>query len=421
MAAALGCLLVLLLVAAGLGLSHLQERRDAANQDWRMGVEQIASGKYREAEFTLTRGLERIKGLPGNGALKRALADRIRRARRSRKVSELRVLAQTLRLEALCDSPRSRRAVVLATGSQAVWSQRHVLASSSEPLDVSTEQGVRDDLLDLVLLWSELRVRQAAVLGVAGRPERAEAVRQAHWAAQRCLVEAEEILGPRLVLARAQEEHARQAGLRDEARRAHGRVASLRPLTLAEQCAWARALLGSGDLAGASREFAQLCRQHPHAFWPNVYLGICLHRQGHQEEAVKAFSTCITQSSSGRQARAVAELYLFRALAQAALGKEQEALQDLGQAERLRPDLAATFLHRGILHARANRPVEALRDLAQALRFGADPASVHCWTARAQLAQGQPKRARASLREALRHDPGRREAVDLLQSVASRQ
>jgi serine/threonine protein kinase len=394
-AVALAAGLVALVTGVGLAWSHVRQTTDGAEVALRAGEEQLRGGKFRDALATFQAGLDQVEELPGNAPLKRALAQRICLARRAGAAWELGELAGHLRFAVLLDPPASRRSRVLAAGCHNVWGRRALLLDrESAPLELAAEQAIRDDLIDLAALWSDLQLAQAA----PGATARARAV------VVRLLDEAERLLGPSAVLAGARRAHggaARPAGPSPPASRSPG-----------ELWGWGRTLLGSGDLDGAARALQAAADAQPEGFWPHLYLGLCRLRQGRNQEAAHAFSVSI-----GRQPHR-GECYFYRARANAGLGREAGALRDLELALRFRPDLGPAWLERGLARARGGRHAEALADFREALRWGADQTA--CWLglAKAQAALGQPGPARSSLRQALKHSPGHAEALDLLGRLA---
>jgi tetratricopeptide (TPR) repeat protein len=93
------------------------------------------------------------------------------------------------------------------------------------------------------------------------------------------------------------------------------------------------------------------------------------------------------------------------------------AVRDYDRALQLDPALAMAAVNRGMLHARAGRYASALNDLQRALDSGAAPALVDYDRALVRLAQGERNAALAALKKALGHDPGHRQARDLLERL----
>jgi tetratricopeptide (TPR) repeat protein len=225
-------------------------------------------------------------------------------------------------------------------------------------------------LLDIVLLWTDVRLRLAA-------PAQQDDVRRDSLVV---LGEAEELLGPSHVLYRQIELLATSLGRKEEAATAATRAAAHPPRTAWEHYVVGRQWLlsASGPSAGpdsaatlarAAAALEESLRLQPHGLWPNYCFGQCAYRTGRHEEAIRAFSTCIGAAPEA------AAWYACRALAHAALGHADPALRDHAHARRLQPaaagPLAAVHYNLAVAHAKAN-PRAAREHLDLALRD--DPA-----------------------------------------------
>src|SRR5262249_43501242 len=159
--------------------------------------------EYAEAVRTLSRGMERLEGLPGSRDLAAALNERLQLARRAQAAQDLHRLVDRLRfLEGIGPlSSQGRRSPEAGCG--AAWGGRGLLVDRSRgELDPEIEQRIQTDLLDLALLWVDLRTRLAT-------PAELSAVRQQ---ALRVLAEAEEIGGSSIVLWRVRQMHTAALG-----------------------------------------------------------------------------------------------------------------------------------------------------------------------------------------------------------------
>jgi tetratricopeptide (TPR) repeat protein len=282
----------------------------------------------------------------------------------------------------------------LAACCRAFWEGRgRIVERLGSDEGCALEPAVRDDLLDLAILWAELKVRLAPAAG------REEARRQALTV----LDEAEALFGPSPVL--------------DEERNLHGapgRSLGTAPATAWEHYALGRSLLRSGDLDRAAEQLGRAVRLQPQGLWPNFYQGLCAYRRGQYADALPAFSVCI-----GAAPEAAACFY-NRALTFEALGRTEEALHDYDQALRLDPTLAAAVLNRGMLHYGAKRYAAALADLERARDLGADPAAVAFDLALVHLARGERAAALDNLCRALSHNLQQPDARQLYDSLLGR-
>jgi tetratricopeptide (TPR) repeat protein len=99
-----------------------------------------------------------------------------------------------------------------------------------------------------------------------------------------------------------------------------------------------RALLRAGDVDRAAAEVQQAVRLEPQGLWPNFYQGECAYRRGKPADAVAAFSVCIGAAPNA------AGCYYNRALAYAALGRNDLALRDYDHARGLDKSLQSAAL-----------------------------------------------------------------------------
>ncbi len=218
----------------------------------------------------------------------------------------------------------------LAEAAQRAWEDRTLLTDrSGPPLDLDLEDRIHGDLLDLAVLWADLRMRR-----LAGGPAEAEAERLATLVV---LKEAEALCGASPVLTRACQELAREE--------VGGAPSS--PRTAWEHCAVGRTLLGGGRLEEAAAAFTAALTLQPGDFWSNFYQGVCWYRLGRNDEALRSFAICVALAPTS------AECFHNRALAYAALGRRDRALQDYDRALKLNPNLSETSLNRGLLHYQA--------------------------------------------------------------------
>jgi tetratricopeptide (TPR) repeat protein len=268
---------------------------------------------------------------------------------------------------------------------------------SESELTAEEENRIQADLLDLAILWADLRVRSAA----------GEGATQAHREALGVLAEAEARLGPSPALDRERQTHAEALGLHDLAKTAARAAAERAPRTPGEHYALGRSLLRSGHYERAAEVLDQAVNLEPQSLWPNYCYGICAYRLRRFADAVTAFTACVALAPRS------APCYYNRALAEEALGRAERALQDYDRALRYEPGLAAAMLNRGILHFREHRYDLAVADLQRALDGGADPATVHYNLSLVYLARHDRKASLACLHHALQHNPSHRDALQL--------
>jgi tetratricopeptide (TPR) repeat protein len=311
---------------------------------------------------------------------------------------------QTDGIRWLCETDRAASSAdteLLESSCRALWEKRHSLLARLGSGSPARGEAVRVDLLDLAILWPDLRVRCSAPAEVEG------ACREA----LRTLDEAEALLGPSVVLCRQREQLARALGWDDLTEAAARQALELAPRTAWEHYALGRSLLQSGELDRAATEFRAAVRLQPRGLWPHFYQGVCAYRRARYEDAVLAFTACAALAPTAQRAG-----FLYnRAKSYAAWDRADRALADYSQVLELDPGLAPAALNRGILHYRAGRYPEALSDLERAKDLKASPAAaVHYNLALVHLARGDRASARASLASALGADPRHQEARALL-------
>jgi serine/threonine protein kinase/lipoprotein NlpI len=404
-----GMLLVVimsLLVVGGNVVAHMERRRQTAARDLVEGRAALGSQHYQQAERSLARGVATIEGLPGAGKLLAQLDEQLRLAHRGAKAGQLHAVADRVRFlfgtEAVpAASPAIR---TIAGRCRTLWEARdRLLPARGTALSGELERQLRIDLLDLVVLWTDLHVM------VADTAEKNRARREALLA----LEQAEALLPPSALLFHARGEHARILGRTALASAAARRAGKLVPRTPWEHQALGLALLRSGAFAAASDEFRRVLDANPRDFWANYFDGVCSFRIDRYADAEGAFRVCVALAPTA------AECFFNRARARQALGQDQPSRRDYDRALELDPALAGAALNRGILHYDSGRFPHAEADLKRALQLGADAAMVYYNLALNDLARDEPEAARADINRALRQNPEHPGARELQQRHCS--
>jgi serine/threonine protein kinase len=345
LALTLGGLLVLTLGC----LWYARERRDrlvsrlaAAEAALREGQLLLRPGQYGAAAARLDHGLKLAEGTQGAEDLARRLRAPLRLARRLASAEELHEIADRVRFAALAARVPEGELRKLEQSCRELWDNRaRILAFHEADMSpAETTKRVRADLLDVAIIWADLRLR----LAKAGRA--AEVRREA----LRLLAEAEKAFGPNAVLLREREGLAGALGQQEEARAAARRRAELPPQTAWEHYALGRRLLQNDELGAAAAEFERAVALAPGAFWANFYQGECAFRRGQYRDAVSAFRVCVALAPESAPA------YNNRGLAYARLGEEPRALNDYQRALLLDPNLAAAARNRDLLQRNGTRP-----------------------------------------------------------------
>jgi serine/threonine protein kinase/tetratricopeptide (TPR) repeat protein len=390
-ALAVAVLLLAGLAAVGSLLTDLARRSRHAEAALREGEGALGGRRYRQAADAFRHGGELAEGLLFHDDLRRRLREGAGRAERGQAARELHALCERLRpLYGAADLPDAE-ARALAADCLELWRRRGLFADG---LDEPGQEQLRADLLDLAVLWADLRAGRAG-------PGEAHAARAE---ALKMLNEAEALLGPGCVLARERRDHARALG-----RAAPDTPAA--PRTAWEHYALGRAALRAGALADAAEHLDRAVRLRPEGLWPNFHLGLCASRLGRHEDALVAFSACVALAPDS------AACVYNRGRAFAALGRLDRALEDYDRALRLAPALAAAYLSRAHLRCRQGRFDEALADLALARRHGAAEADASYHEGLVCVGRGDEAAAVACLERALRLSPGHEAARLLLATL----
>ncbi len=188
------------------------------------------------------------------------------------------------------------------------------LGAASDP----EHEQVQIDLLDLAILWTDLRVRRADESEV-------DAVRRE---ALDVLAEAEELFGPSCVLTNERRAHATALDLT-----AVRSPDAPGPRTAWEHYAVGRAHFRANRFDAAADQFEQALALQPQSLWPNFDKGRCAYQQGRHEDAVLAFTACVVLAPDS------ACCFYNRGLAYDALGRPDRALHDCDRALHLDPAL----------------------------------------------------------------------------------
>ena len=396
-------LVVLTAVAASgvVAWNHLSGQVDEARAALVSGQDHLRRGRHSEAVSALQRGFDLAVNLPGHRGLAEECRTQLQRARDAQAAAEVARLAPQLQRQAdhirfysSFDDLSPASLEKLETLCRTWWDRRdripELLESAGDP---ETTQSLKNDWLDLALIWADLHVRRAGATPAARRE------------ALEVLDEAEALLGPSPVL---DWERERQRG---EPVPSGFDGSSPPPPNSWEHLVLGRALFRAGNFDGAFGQLERAVALQPQGLWQNFYRGLCADRLGRREDALLAFTACVALAPESAVCR------YNRGLAYHRLSRAEAALVDYDSALELEPSLAPAALNRGILSLEAGRFPEAAADFRRALRDGADPAAVHYNLALVYWNQGDRSQARVCVQEALRHQPGHDEARALAERL----
>src|SRR5262249_26244419 len=158
---------------------------------------------YGEAREAFRHGLDLARDVPFQGDVTRELGDQVRLAERAEAGQELHRFVERLRPLYAADGLPPAQAHALERRCREFWDQRDRIAERLLPQPApDLDRQVQTDMLDLALLWTELRVR------LAGGESQAAARR----AGLEVLDQAEALFGPSCVVDRERREYATALG-----------------------------------------------------------------------------------------------------------------------------------------------------------------------------------------------------------------
>jgi serine/threonine protein kinase len=314
--------LALLVAVAGFAAGYVGHRRELARAALDEGNAELARGRFAEARGAFRRGLAVVGGLPVRGGLEADLGQGLRRADRATAAGDLHAVAEVMRALTVADGASPADLVKAVQLGSRLWERRaDLFALAAADLPPAVRDQARVDLLDVALVWSDLRVRLAP-------PGRAAAERRA---ATEVLTEADRELGPcaRLYLERA-------ALARELGRPADAEADLRRSAATPRASAWEHVALGVHHLRSAApglarAEFERAVSRDPRSFWARLHLGRCDLALGRADDALLAFAVCVGLDPDNPVG------HLHKGLAHARLGHRDKALADIDRALDLDP------------------------------------------------------------------------------------
>src|SRR5262249_48100177 len=193
----LGLFVVLFALVAGVGLAlaYIAYEGRKARAALAEGQDHLQRRAYGAARTTWQRGLATAENLPFHTKLAEELRGRLRLAERGEAADQLNQFVERLRILYGADGQPLAELRTIEAHCRTIWDQRNLIAQHH---DSPEREQVEQDLLDLAILWTDLRVR------LAGKAE-ANNVRKE---ALKLLGQAEELFGPSCVLECERQAHA---------------------------------------------------------------------------------------------------------------------------------------------------------------------------------------------------------------------
>ncbi|MGP0066123.1 MAG: protein kinase domain-containing protein [Isosphaeraceae bacterium] len=356
-----------ILVACYTAFSYRQRDKDIQT-DLKAARELSIRGKYDDALDVIRVARENAKSFPPI----------IRQAQvidaECRKVfaAKLHHLAERLRFEYGIDPPGEGTSTKLLREIRAIWDRRNqLLPAQSQDLYNQPDQQVRTDLLELVSVWAEIRLRRSS-------PDEVSVARDE---AIGLLDNARAICGPSFAIDYLSRSIQREKGTKDVA-------VEFDPVphSASDHYDLGRSYLRSEQLEKALAEFRASLNQRPQDFWPNFFAGLCAYRLEAYQEAFIAFSICIALNPTSPQC------YFNRAKAAEAMKQNDQALRDYEHVWELDNRFTNALLNRGILSFHLGHHAEAIADFRKAINCAEDrrsQARLHYNLALAYMARGE--------------------------------
>ena len=224
-------ILLTLLAAGNVAWNDWSQRGMATDTALADGSEYMKHQEYEKAAAAFARGLNVAESNALSSDRVRILQQHLRLAMRARAAEELHSVADRLRFLSDREALPSRDLMSLDGCCSAVWARRARISDcSAAELEPAMEQRVKADLLDVAILWADLRIRIARANNTGPRYDETLDL----------LAEAEKLFGPSLVLQRERQRHAQAAGITDAVNAAVGAPAILTPRTLWDHYALGR-------------------------------------------------------------------------------------------------------------------------------------------------------------------------------------
>ncbi|HWY85269.1 MAG TPA: serine/threonine-protein kinase, partial [Gemmataceae bacterium] len=179
--------------AGGLAALYIGQEGHKARAALADAKEHLERGEYSPARAACRRGLAMAEGLPFHQDLAEELRGELQRADRAAAAQELHLLAERLRALYGADGTRgaahAEAAAALGAHCRDLWLSRDLIVRRLGTQSALVQEQIHNDLLDVAILWTDLRVRLAGKNDVPIRGMALEV-----------LAQAETLFGPSCVL-----------------------------------------------------------------------------------------------------------------------------------------------------------------------------------------------------------------------------
>jgi serine/threonine protein kinase len=315
-------------VAAGLYVGHVVRQTRAAEAAWEQGEKYQGEHRYVEAVEAFHSGAVLAEDLPLADGLRLRLRDGANQAERGLLAGELHQVCEAVRPLYGTDFLPVTQVRRAADRCHDLWEKRKQIAELLDGRPAPEAEQLNDDLLDLAILWANLRVRLAP-------PAETPA---AHREALEVLAQAEAVVGPSRILYHERRLHALALGQTEVAEAAARQEKETAARGAWEHYALGRSYLQAGDLARADEELDEALDLEPQGLWTNFSKGVCAYRRKRYEDARAAFTACVALAPRS------GVCFYNRGRAYAALRRFELAQQDYKHARQLDPSLVTPGL-----------------------------------------------------------------------------
>ncbi len=256
------------------------------------------------------------------GELVADLARGLRQADQAVVCGELHAVAEGMRTISIADTIQPSDLAKAERLGAEIWEKRaDLFALVKSDLPLAVRESARADLLELLLIWTHLRVQLAP-------PEQLDARRRG---AMEVLTEVDRELGPWAGVYLERATLAQSVGQMVEADADRRRAAATPAAS-----AWHHVAIGNyhfrrGSFPQARTEFERATARDPRSFWARLQLGRCDLALGHADEALLSFAVCVGLDPDNPAG------YLHQAIANMRLGRREKALGDVDRALALDP------------------------------------------------------------------------------------
>ena len=172
---------------------------------------------------------------------------------------------------------------------------------------------------------------------------------------------------------------------------------------------------GTSEVSPEVREFLQTIQRDPGASVIDkaIVEAFRLQQEGKMDDAIKKWDSIVNISEGIDNDMAAAAFFARGTIKEATLGRHEEAISDLNEAIRLKPNYAEAYSVRGLSKSNLGRHEEAISDFNEAIRLNPNLADVYSLRGLSKNALDRREEAISDLNEAIRLNPNLADAYSL--------